>query len=55
MSSPSRPAGSTLVREEIVAMPMHGQAIAFDPDDAALRYGIDRPRREIVVTWLPSV
>jgi hypothetical protein len=47
--------GSTLVLEEVVAMPMHGQGIAFDPDDAALLYGIDRPRREIVVTRLRSV
>jgi hypothetical protein len=31
-------------------MPMHGQGIALDPDDPTLLYGIDRPRREIVVT-----
>lgn len=42
--------GSTLVLEEIIPMPMHGQGIALDPDDPTLVYGIDRPRREIVVT-----
>ncbi len=42
--------GSTLVLEETIPMPMHGQGIALDPADPALLYGIDRPRREIVVT-----
>lgn len=42
--------GSTLVLEETIPMPMHGQGIALDPGDSALLYGIDRPRREIVVT-----
>jgi hypothetical protein len=31
---------------------MHGQGIAFDPVDATLLYGIDRPKKEIVVTRL---
>ena len=41
--------GSALALEEVIAMPMHGQGIAFDPDDPALLYGIDRPKREIVI------
>ena len=41
--------GSTLVLDETIAMPMHGQGIAFDPDDPSVLYGIDRPKREIVV------
>ena len=42
--------GSTLVLEETIPMPMHGQGIAFDPVDPTLFYGIDRPKKEIVVT-----
>ncbi len=41
--------GSTLVLEETIPMPMHGQGIAFDPVDPTLLYGIDRPKKEIVV------
>jgi hypothetical protein len=41
--------GSTLVLEETIPMPMHGQGIAFDPIDPTLLYGIDRPKKEIVV------
>lgn len=44
--------GSTLVLEAIIPMPMHGQGIALDPVDRTLLYGIDRPKREIVVTRL---
>ena len=47
--------GSTLVLDEIVPMPMHGQGIALDPDDPTLLYGIDRPRREIVVARIRPV
>lgn len=42
--------GSTLVLEETIPMPMHGQGIALDPVDPTLLYGIDRPKKEIVVT-----
>ncbi len=42
--------GSTLVLEETFAIPMKGQGIALDPADPAILYGIDRGRREIVVT-----
>jgi hypothetical protein len=42
--------GSTLALEETFAMPMKGQGIALDPVDASLLYGIDRAKREIVVT-----
>jgi hypothetical protein len=44
--------GSTLVLEDTIPMPMHGQGIALDPSDPAILYGIDRPRREIVITRL---
>src|SRR5690606_24653358 len=44
--------GSTMVLEETIPMPMHGQGIALDPDDATLLYGIDRPKKEIVVARL---
>ena len=44
--------GSTLVLEETIPMPMHGQGIGLDPTDPTLLYGIDRRRREIVVTRL---
>lgn len=46
--------GSALVLEETIAVPMHGQGIAFDPVDPSILYGIDRPRREIVVTRLAT-
>jgi hypothetical protein len=42
--------GSTLVHEETFGVPMKGQGIALDPADPAILYGIDRARREIVVT-----
>ena len=42
--------GSSLVLEETFAMPMHGQGIALDPSDPGALYGIDRVKREIVVT-----
>jgi hypothetical protein len=42
--------GSALVLEETFAIPMKGQGIALDPTDPTLLYGIDRARREIVVT-----
>jgi hypothetical protein len=44
--------GSSLMLEGTIRMPMHGQGIAFDPDDADLIYGIDRPKREVIVTRL---
>lgn len=42
--------GSTLILEETFAVPMKGQGIALDPSDPSILYGIDRPRREIVVS-----
>jgi hypothetical protein len=42
--------GSVLELEEIFAMPMKGQGIALDPVDVSALYGIDRGKREIVVT-----
>jgi hypothetical protein len=41
--------GSTLVLEEIIPTTIHGQGIAVDPMDATIVYGIDRPKKEIVV------
>jgi hypothetical protein len=38
-----------LVLEEVIPTMIHGQGIALDPLDASLVYGIDRPKREIVV------
>ena len=46
--------GSTLVHEDTIPMPMHGQGIALDPSDPNLLYGIDRPQRQIVVTHIRS-
>lgn len=45
--------GSVLELEETIAMPMKGQGIALDPSDPSVVYGIDRPKREIVVTRVP--
>jgi hypothetical protein len=42
--------GSSLVLEEIFPIPMKGQGIALDPVDRELLYGIDRMKREMVVT-----
>jgi hypothetical protein len=41
--------GSSLVLEEIFAIPMKGQGIALDPTSPDTLYGIDRPKKEIVV------
>jgi outer membrane protein assembly factor BamB len=41
--------GSTLVLEETIPMPMHGQGIALDPSNPTLLYGIDRRKKEIIV------
>jgi hypothetical protein len=46
--------GSTLVSEEIFSIPMKGQGIALDPSAPDLLYGIDRAKREIVVTRIRS-
>jgi hypothetical protein len=46
--------GSALVHEDTFPMPMNGQGIALDPADPAILYGIDRRRREIVVTRIQS-
>jgi hypothetical protein len=42
------------VLEEVIPIPMKGQGIALDPGDAGLVYGIDRAKREIVVTRVPG-
>jgi hypothetical protein len=42
--------GSSLVLEDSFAIPMKGQGIALDPADPAILYGIDRGKREIVIT-----
>jgi len=47
--------GSTLVLDEIVPTMIHGQGIALDPADPTLLYGIDRPKREIIVARLTSI
>ena len=44
--------GSTLVLEHIIPTMIDGQGIALDPVDPALLYGIDRPKREIIVARL---
>ena len=36
--------------EDSFAIPMKGQGIALDPADLVILYGIDRGKREIVVT-----
>jgi hypothetical protein len=41
--------GSALVLEDVIPIPIQGQGIALDPSDAAVVYGIDRAKREIVV------
>lgn len=42
--------GSALVLEEIFPIPMKGQGIALDPSAPELLYGIDRGKREVVVS-----
>jgi hypothetical protein len=44
--------GSVLVLDEIVPTMIHGQGIALDQMDAGLLYGIDRPKRELVIARL---
>jgi hypothetical protein len=44
--------GSTLVLEDTIAVPMHGQGIALDPAAPDLVYGIDRAARAVVVARL---
>ncbi len=42
--------GSALVLVAIVAVTFHGQGMALDPSDPEMLYGIDRAKREVVVT-----
>lgn len=42
--------GSVLALEDIIATSIHGQGIALDPVERGILYGIDRAKREIVVT-----
>jgi len=44
--------GSALVLRDIIPTTIHGQGIALDPGDPNLLYGIDRPKREIIVARL---
>jgi hypothetical protein len=44
--------GSALVLEDVIPTMIHGQGIALDPTDRTLLYGIDRPKREIIVARL---
>ncbi len=46
--------GSVMVLEEIVPTMIHGQGIALDPLDAGVLYGIDRPKKEIIVARLSA-
>jgi hypothetical protein len=46
--------GSSLVLEEIFPVPLKGQGIALDPSAPELLYGIDRAKREIVVSRIRS-
>jgi hypothetical protein len=41
--------GSVLVLDEVIPTTIHGQGIARDPVEAGIVYGIDRPRREMIV------
>jgi outer membrane protein assembly factor BamB len=44
--------GSALVLEDIFPIPMNGQGIALDASEPGTLYGIDRRKREIIVTRL---
>ena len=44
--------GSTLLLEDVIPTMIHGQGIALDPKDPTLLYGIDRPKKEIIVARL---
>ena len=46
--------GSVLILEDSFAIPMKGQGIALDPSDPAILYGIDRSKKEMVVTRVRS-
>lgn len=46
--------GSVLVLDEIIPTMIHGQGIALDPLDPTALYGIDRPKKEIIVARLTS-
>ena len=49
-------AGSELMLVATIAVPIEGQAFAFDPASRKpVVYGISRPRREIVVFQLPPI
>lgn len=47
--------GSVLVLDEIVPTMIHGQGIALDPNATGLLYGIDRPKKEIIVARLTAL
>ena len=48
-------AGSVLALSRVLAAPVAGQGIAWDPSDPGLLYGIVKSRREVVVSRLVSV
>lgn len=48
-------AGPTLEHVATIHVAFAGQAFTFDPTDPRVIWSIDRPKREVVVTRLPSV
>jgi hypothetical protein len=41
--------GSTLVLRDTFAVSNHGQGIAWDHSEPGMLYGIDRPKRQVIV------
>ncbi len=48
-------AGATLRLLRTIAVPITGQGFAWDRNEPGVFYGIDRPRRQVVVATLPSL
>ena len=46
--------GDVLEHVATIASPIEGQAIALDPADPRLMYGISRKKREVIATRLPG-
>ena len=44
--------GSTVVLVRTIPAPITGQGIALDRNEASVLYGIDRPKRHVVVSTL---
>jgi hypothetical protein len=47
-------AGSTLTWRATYSLPITGQGFAWDPSQPGVLYGIDRPKRQVVVVRLPE-